>query len=169
MCRFLPPPGRQQFGSQNLRCLVFFEIRIFLQKVVFFSIFQIRMGIWKFTASGTASNWHQESPRYLVFFEIRIFFCKKLKSFYFSKFVLVFGNLPPPGRQQCGSQNLRCLVFFDIRIFFKKLKKYFQNFSGMWKFAVSGTASNWHCESAPSPLFGNSIFFCKNSNMCIFQ
>ena len=27
MCRFLPPPGRHQKWSQNLRYLVFFEIR----------------------------------------------------------------------------------------------------------------------------------------------
>ena len=32
MCRFLPPPGRHQFGSANLRYLVFFEIRKNIEK-----------------------------------------------------------------------------------------------------------------------------------------
>ena len=57
----LPPPGRHQIGSGNLRYLVFFEIRIFLQKVQKIAFFKNRIGIWKFAASGTATNWQRES------------------------------------------------------------------------------------------------------------
>merc|ERR1711903_396588 len=53
----LPPPGRQQFGIPNLRCLVFFEFRKNFEKDEKFSVFKNRSGSRHFAASGPATIW----------------------------------------------------------------------------------------------------------------
>ena len=73
-----PPPGRQQIGCQNLRCLVFFDIRIFCKKLkkINFPKFVLVFG------SLPPPGWQQigsQKLRYLVFFDIRILFAKNLK------------------------------------------------------------------------------------------
>ena len=65
MCRFLPPPGRQQNRTQNLiesavPCV--FENRKNFEKNPKNKKVKIRSGIWKSGASGTTTFWQPESP-----------------------------------------------------------------------------------------------------------
>ena len=67
MCRFLPPPGRQQNRTANLRYLVFFEIRKKFEKDAKNKIIKIIWDVSLFAASGTATKSHRESPLPCVF------------------------------------------------------------------------------------------------------
>ena len=78
MCRFLPPPARQQFGSGNLRYLVFFEICKNFEKDEKNRNVKILKDMSLFAASGTATICVPESPLPCVF-EIRKIFEKDEK------------------------------------------------------------------------------------------
>ena len=67
MCRFLPPPGRQQNRTANLRYLVFFEIRKNVEKDGKNKNNKIIWDVSLFAASGTVPKSHQESPLDCVF------------------------------------------------------------------------------------------------------
>ena len=67
MCRFLPPPGRQQNRTANLRYLVFFEIRKNFEKDAKNKIIKIIWDVSLFAASGTAPKEDPESPVPCVF------------------------------------------------------------------------------------------------------
>ena len=67
MCRFLPPPGRHQNRTQNLRYLVFFEIRKKNEKDAKNKNIEIIWDVSLFAASGTAPKSDPESPLPPVF------------------------------------------------------------------------------------------------------
>ena len=73
MCRFLPPPGRQQNRSGNLRYLVFFEIRNFLKKDANSWNVKILKDVSLFAASGTVTKSDPESPLPCVFWNSQNF------------------------------------------------------------------------------------------------
>ena len=76
MCRFLPPPGRQQNRTANLRYLVFFEIRLKNEKDANNKNIEIIWDVSLFAASGTATKSHRESPLDYVFWNPHFFFEK---------------------------------------------------------------------------------------------
>ena len=65
MCRFLLPPGRQQFGSPNLRYLVFFFCKNF-EKDKQIMIFKNRSSGWTFAASVPSRLSHFVAPLYVA-------------------------------------------------------------------------------------------------------
>ena len=65
----LPPPEQQQFGSQNLRCLVFFEPRFFLQKIENFNFSKFELVFGNLPSPGR-QQFGSQNLRYLVFFDI---------------------------------------------------------------------------------------------------
>ena len=67
MCRFLPPPGRLQKWTPNLRYLVFFEIRKHFEKDAKNKIIKIIWDVSLFAASGTAPKVLPESALPCVF------------------------------------------------------------------------------------------------------
>ena len=67
MCRCLPPPGRQQNRTGNLRSLMFFEIRQKLEKNEKNKNVKIIKDVSLFAASGTATKSDRESPVPCVF------------------------------------------------------------------------------------------------------
>ena len=67
MCRFLPPLGRHQKWCQNLRYLVFFEIRKQIAKDAKNKIIKIIWDVSLFAASGTAPKVLPESALPCVF------------------------------------------------------------------------------------------------------
>ena len=67
MCHFLPPPGRQQNRTANLRYLVFFEIRKNFEQDAKNRNVEILKGVSLFAASGTAIKSDGESPLPCVF------------------------------------------------------------------------------------------------------
>ena len=67
MCRFLPPLGRHQKWCQNLRYLVFFEIRQNIEKDETNKNVQIIKDVSLFTAARTATKSDPESPLPCVF------------------------------------------------------------------------------------------------------
>ena len=67
MCRFLPPPGRQQNRTGNLRYLVFFGIRKKIEKDEKNKNIKIIKDVSLFAASGTATKSVRESAVPCVF------------------------------------------------------------------------------------------------------
>ena len=67
MCRCLPPPGRQQNRTGNLRHLVFFDFRKKIEKDAKNRIIKIIWDVSLFAASGTATKSDRESPAPCVF------------------------------------------------------------------------------------------------------
>ena len=67
MCHFLPPPGRHQKSTGNLRYLVFFEIRKKIEKDAKHENIKIIKDVSLFAASGTATKSDRESPVPRVF------------------------------------------------------------------------------------------------------
>ena len=82
MCRFLPPPGRHQNRTGNLRYLVFFEIRKKNEKYEKNKNVKIIKDVSLFAASGTATIWVTESPL-PCFFNFKIL--RKNKNYDFQK------------------------------------------------------------------------------------
>ena len=82
MCRFLPPPGRQQNRTANLRYLVFFEIRKKMKKIEKNKNIKNIKDVSLFAASGTATIWVTESPL-PSFFNFKIL--RKIKNYDFQK------------------------------------------------------------------------------------
>ena len=67
MCRFLPPLGRHQNRTGNLRYLVFFGIRKKIEKDEKNKNIKIIKDVSLFAASGTATKSDRESPLPCVF------------------------------------------------------------------------------------------------------
>ena len=82
MCRFLPPPGRQQNRTGNLRYLVFFDFRKNFEKDAKHENIKIIKDVLLFAASGTATIWVTESPL-PCFFNFKIL--RKIKNYDFQK------------------------------------------------------------------------------------
>ena len=75
MCRFLPPPGRQQNRTANLRYLVFFEIRKKMKKIEKNKNIKNIKDVSLFAASGMATIWQRDPPLPNVF----LIFAENLK------------------------------------------------------------------------------------------